>query len=231
MEIVMYEESNGNPYPNFRDLGGFVTRGGRQTKTGVFFRSGAPLKCGPEESAFLRKNRIRTVLDFRIEAEKNTPEWDETGLVGTDYIRLPYYDPDGVEIIREMERRGSIDWPVIYTLILERGDDWIRRTFLALALSEEAVLFHCASGKDRTGVIAALLLDLAEADDVWILADYAMTWYDLPHDGSFFYNTSPETMQSFLRLLREKYHGSHGYLREIGVPENMLMRIRNRILE
>lgn len=215
-------------FPNFRDLGGFCTRDGRCSKTGMYFRSGAPKQLKEEEMAFLRQKGIKTVLDFRIDEERK--EWSEKEQYEVDCIRIPYYDRDSIALIRQMEEHGYFDWARIYTRVLDEAQDWIRSVFIALSLSNEAVLFHCASGKDRTGIVAALLLELLQAEDVWILTDYAVTWYSLNHDGSGFYETSPKTMRTFLETLRNQYGGAENYLIHTGVPINLLQKIRQRFL-
>jgi protein-tyrosine phosphatase len=227
---MQIDKNKDGPFPNFRDLGGFVTRDGRQTRTGVYFRSGMPNRFGEEESAFLRRKGIRTVLDFRADEERERAGWNHKESCGIDYIRLPYYDRDSVSLLAKMERNQSFDWVRIYTGILDEGEEWIRSVFAALAVSKEAMLFYCASGKDRTGVIAALLLELLGAEDVWILTDYALTWYELEHNGSDFYQTSPETIKGFLCALRGRYGGAKCYLNRIGVPVSLSERIKKRLL-
>lgn len=217
-------------FPNFRDLGGFLTRDGKRSKKGVYFRSGMPGHLDEKEIAFLNHRGIKTVLDFRIDEERKRAGWYQKRQNGLDYVRLPYYDQDSVALIKEMEEKQSFDWLRIYTEVLKEGKNWIRDVFFALALSEDAVLFYCASGKDRTGVIAALLLDMLRAEDVWIVTDYCLTWYSLDHNKSSFFATSPKTMVMFLETIRNQYGSAEQYLVQAGVPVSLLQRIKERIL-
>ncbi len=215
-------------FPNFRDLGGFYNCDEKYVSQGVYFRSGMPAHLDKEEYAFLFKKGIQTVIDFRIDEEMTRSGWYREKKPGIDYIRLPYYDRDLVSLIRSMDDSNQYDWPQIYAGVLKDGREWIRRVFLALALSRPGVLFYCASGKDRTGVIAALLLDLLGAEKIWIYIDYALSRYSLKHNGSSFYRTTPDIMQNFLEILHSQYKDAENYLIQVGVPFNLLQQIRTK---
>ena len=116
-----------------------------------------------------------------------------------------------------------------------------------LATRDAPAVFHCSAGKDRTGVIAALLLgSLGVPHDV-IVADYAATqedlagivaklsrssgfgemWKDLPPETL---HADPETMDEFLSELCEQYGSVSGCVRAIGVGERVLDRLSERML-
>ena len=109
-------------------------------------------------------------------------------------------------------------------------------------------MYHCAAGKDRTGVISAILLGLLGVCDEVIVADYAATQQQLdaiierllstegyqemlevlPEDTM---TAEPETMISLLDQIRSAYGSMEGYAREIGLDDAVLAALRGRFLE
>src|SRR6266508_3687335 len=109
------------------------------------------------------------------------------------------------------------------------------------------VLFHCAAGKDRTGLISALLLALVDVPDRAVAADYALTAECLrPRDQAWLengpgeradreallvrYAPTAEVMQQVLDRLRQRYGGVEAYLRQAGVAADDLARLGARLL-
>ncbi|NLB18186.1 MAG: tyrosine-protein phosphatase, partial [Syntrophomonadaceae bacterium] len=96
------------------------------------------------------------------------------------------------------------------------------------------VLFHCAAGKDRTGVVAALLLNLLGAKDGDILANYEVTFSYLFSDTPFetsnlplnLANSNRENMVAFLENLKTDYGNVYNYLIECGLTEAQLETIK-----
>jgi protein tyrosine/serine phosphatase len=123
----------------------------------------------------------------------------------------------------------------------------IARVIQTLAEAEGPAVYHCAAGKDRTGVISAVLLGLLGVADELIVADYAATrknldaiierlmqsegyqgmLENLPPDTL---HAEPETMISLLERVREKYGSMRGYVSEIGVPDQAISRLERRMI-
>lgn len=118
----------------------------------------------------------------------------------------------------------------------------------AIALAPQgAVLFHCHAGKDRTGMIAALLLALAGVPNSTIAEDYAFSQvclqpifdHRLSQEPDLakrermaqMMSAAPETMLSALAYLDARHGGAERYLRAAGVGEAELERLRRRIRE
>jgi len=110
----------------------------------------------------------------------------------------------------------------------------------------QAALFHCAGGKDRTGVIAALLLGLAGVPEETIAADYGLTarYWVVPYRTSPEADPAirtwtdyqrahcpPETMRRVLGHLERIYGGVEGYVRTVGLSEDQIDRLRDRLVE
>ena len=148
---------------NFRDLGGYGAYDGRQVAWRTLFR-GDSLDRLTEEGVetFLRLG-IKTVVNLR---SKNTEAEDVPGVVSA--VRMVYLPWD---------MKGAIeDVPQTYRNFLRDNLNVFREVFLLLADKENLpLLFHCAAGKDRTGILAAVILESLSVDDEVICADYVLT--------------------------------------------------------
>jgi protein-tyrosine phosphatase len=126
--------------------------------------------------------------------------------------------------------------------VLEDSRAQIGAVMRAIAQAPEgAVLFHCVSGKDRTGIIASLLLALADVEPEAIEKDYTVSAQNLrdayignktgeARDAEIARVQCPaEQIHNMLRYLDEKYHGVVGYLRDIGVSDAEIVRLEARL--
>jgi protein-tyrosine phosphatase len=165
---------------NFRDLGGYRTADGRQVRWRRVFRSDA-LRLSAGDVAVLREEiGLRTVVDLRTgfeyghrEGGGNPTHVARLTEVGARRHHLPMIDETRVaraaSDIRPPAAKG-------YLKMLERGAGALAGLFDLLAEDEHhPLVFHCAAGKDRTGVAAALLLGVLGVDDETIVADYALS--------------------------------------------------------
>ena len=204
---------------NTRELGGIPTSGGGLTACGVFLRSDAP--CRPSEADRLRllNMGVRTVLDLRRETEINEKPngFAEDGRF--EYINIPI--EAGAEIPPSVEAV-----PLSY-LSMAEDEETMKRVFTALAESGNGVLFGCSAGKDRTGVVSALLLMLAEAADDDIAENYVITReynrerftlvkQNFPDIDMRIVIPTERYILEFMRLFREKYGSAEDYLNKIG---------------
>jgi protein-tyrosine phosphatase len=138
-------------------------------------------------------------------------------------------------------------WASAYIRILEAHRANFGRALTAIAdAGDGAVVFHCAGGKDRTGLVAALLLRLAGAPVDEIARDYALTferrsrapdeWVEAARDEverarrTFMQNTPPEAMRRALDHLERTYGDVAAYLRAAGLDEERLARLRGRLV-
>lgn len=91
------------------------------------------------------------------------------------------------------------------------------------------MLIHCFSGKDRTGMVAALLLDLAGVDGADIVADYQVSLTYLTGPEAHRIPSNPENMVAYLALLGQ-YGGAAQFLSQrCGLPRDLIARIRSRL--
>jgi protein-tyrosine phosphatase len=129
------------------------------------------------------------------------------------------------------EERGAL-----YIHALRHHKSAFREVFRALADEREgAVLFHCTSGKDRTGLVAAILLSLAGVPREEIVHNYAISAQYLnpvplvrePENAAR--ESPPGAIEAFLRVLEDQYGGAYSYLRTIGVSETEVDALMARL--
>jgi len=152
---------------NFRDLGGHPTSEGKRTRSNMVFRS-AHLAEVPEESP-IRSAGLRTVVTLQSRTEISIlgpPHADVMREVRWEHI------PIGDRWFREREPISLIPGREHHAIIHDFREDW--RTFFNILAEREVypLLFHCSAGRDRTGVGAAMLLELLGVSRERIVADF-----------------------------------------------------------
>jgi len=140
----------------------------------------------------------------------------------------------------------------LYSQILDHGGPAFRLVLEHIRdRPNEGCLFHCTAGKDRTGVLAAILLKLADVDDQIIAEDYALTRVGreparamvmarLTKEPLFasdneaalnMFSCRQETMIAFLSLLQDRYHGVEAYLKNYpGLTDADIGQIQSNFL-
>ena len=231
---------------NFRDLGGYAAAGGRSVRWRMLFRSDGLQHLTARDVTRVRDDLgIRHVVDLRSTGEIRS---DGRGLLEDDAFRfhhVPLFD--GVvaarpEVAREMTLADR------YFLLAEMAKEPIARVITTLAESSAPAVYHCAAGKDRTGVISAILLGLLGVPDGIIVADYAATQENLdaiidrlmategyqemlealPPDTL---HAEPDTMVALLEKVRLHYGSMREYARAIGVSDENVASLESRLLE
>lgn len=229
---------------NFRDLGGYATADGRVVRWRRLFRSGELQRMSEDEVARTRAALgIVTVIDFRSAEEANDPR----GLGGlSDPPTRRHHLPMG-NARSKFEARESGRWDPAYVSMLEdHGDDWAQAVHVLAGDDAYPALFHCVTGKDRTGVLAALVLDALGVDEATILADYAESQRamdrlverlrasgavgpDRPPNPAL--GVVPSAMAEMLTTLRERYGSARGFLRARGVQPQVFDALEAHLLE
>lgn len=140
-----------------------------------------------------------------------------------------------------------------YVQWLGHSQPQFKQVFQRIAAQQDGtVLFHCTAGKDRTGIIAGLLLDLAGVPKAEIVHNYAISAHYLegqPKDSAMnaqimalvrqnpeigrkmagMAGTAPDNMEQFLAALHSQYGGAEGYLKSIGVSEQEIQQLKVRL--
>ena len=226
---------------NVRDLGGYATKDGRTTRWGVLFRADGLHRLSPQSQSALVDKGIRAVIDLRhareLEEKRNVFAESES----VDYYHISLLNPAnaGTGHVRSL---GDL-----YIKLLEGSRDELLRVFQVLADgSGRATLFHCAAGKDRTGVVAALLLELAGVPHNVIAEDYSLTAVliapimeelrggrpEAVTDEQYerFLGSDPDHMIDMLLHLEARYGGAESYLRSIGLLEEQIRHLKEKLV-
>ena len=240
---------------NTRDLGGYAVPGGR-TKYGVFLRSERPNNLSENDARALRDYGVTMCLDFRSEVERGREPSDYENFDWVEYRHIPTYTPDGFNTgldrywVSDLTH-GRFPWVYAYNYIIDGGQDWIRRCLEAAAECEGVLQFHCTTGKDRTGVFAAILLTIAGVEKWDVVADYCVSQCLLDRmyaktmssrgysmddrEASMdvpFFQTSHINMFGMLEHIENDLGGMYRYLTEdCGVSAGTIERIRDKFIE
>jgi protein-tyrosine phosphatase len=170
---------------NTRDLGGLPCRTG-VTRSGVLIRSDNVASLTAAGRQAMIDYGVTTVIDLRAESElKGSPgppfsDFQSSSAVaprGTEseskfpvHLHRPLVDDETASVLNQ-----AATMPDRYMLMVDRRQAAFGAIFTAIAEAEGPVLFHCFAGKDRTGLVAAMMLSLAGVESEEIGADYAET--------------------------------------------------------
>lgn len=236
---------------NTRDLGGLPLRGGGTTQFGRVIRSDNVRHLTPRGWTQLAAHGVTTVVDLRFDEERLGDD-DPPGGIGVVGVSLfGTHDPEEARRVDELLRRAADAAEatgVLYADTLDTRRASVAQAVEAVARAPEgAVVVHCFVGKDRTGIVSALLLDLAGVEEDAIVDDYALTegrvaslvddWIaeaDDPHERAYRERISgapSAAMQSMLAELRARHGDAHTYLREAGLSTRDLERARRRLVD
>ena len=159
---------------NVRDLGDLATKDGERTRRGAIVRADGLNRLTDEGWAALVAHGVRTVIDLRNGDELGVDVAPRPETVKTVHIPLDdIEDREFWEHIWANELDGS---PLYFRLFLERKPQQCAAVIRAIAQAQPGgVVFHCGRGRDRTGLVALLVLHLADVSAEDIVADYELS--------------------------------------------------------
>jgi protein-tyrosine phosphatase len=231
---------------NLRDLGGYTTADGRTVRWQTLYRADGLHRIPPGAAQAVAPLGWRTILDLRTKGEHDEGAFRHHE--GADVVHLPVirapWDVTGVDDADPVDFLASR-----YMDMLDEGVDALT-TAVGLLATEARLpaVFHCSAGKDRTGVIAALLLATAGVPDDDIADDYTTSsvamaklveWVQarspeaadaMAKQPAAFLSCPPEAMHVFLARIRAQWGSVAGYLRGIGVEDDTLDAVRAAFL-
>lgn len=237
---------------NLRDLGGIPIEGGT-LRTGLAIRTDDLATVTPEYAAELVAGGLTAIVDLRSPDEVQVTGRGPLGDYAVAYHHLPFMGSiqapagDAPELTHEV--MGEM-----YIGMVEQAAPLIVTALTVIAHSTGATAFHCAAGRDRTGVLAASLLLVLGAGDDAIVADYASTGPNMPaimartrtamsavfaklgldpdvFDGKGLEDDGMEvSMRLLLARLREQHGDPLAPLRAAGLDDDTVARLRARAL-
>ncbi len=235
---------------NIRELGGYETADGRTVDWRRLIRSSDLDRLTPVGQDALVKYGVRTIVDLRTpwEAENFPSPFSHQKPDGEQ----PYYQNkplilDGNEAYESAEKSVK-SYGEAYGLMLKYFPKQAAEVFRAIAHAEEGtILFYCHAGKDRTGIVSALLLTLLGVSREEVDADYADSahyvqplldeWLERVGDDveqqqrqREIWSAKPGTILALLTSIDKEYGSVEGYLLQAGVTQNEIHSIREKML-
>lgn len=169
---------------NFRDIGGLKTTENKTVKWNLIYRSDNLSQLKKNEFEKFDALQIKTVIDLRTEAEiaqkeDNLPE-------NTEYLPMPILNDQG-DLMAQMKGkvlRGEIKeaqskalMEEFYKKCVTENIPLLKEIILKVSTSDSPILYHCSAGKDRTGIVTALLLSILKVDRETIMNEYLLSNY------------------------------------------------------
>ncbi len=234
---------------NIRDLGGLPLTAGGHTRSGVLFRGDTLQELTPEDVKLLRTLGLRTVIDLRTPMEATKEGRGPLADEPIRYENLPFM-PDELLMASNDERHQVIvaerreqDRVEHYLGYLKYAGERVVAAVKVMAEPQgPPALFHCAAGKDRTGVLAALVLDAVGVERDAIVADFALTNERLERVAARLrrfptyanytgrlsnrdMSADPQTMVDVLAALDDRDGGAAGWLLANGLTDAELVSL------
>jgi len=182
---------------DFRDLGGYYTSKGQQTRWGKLYRSSSLSRATLEDAKVLSNLNIRTVIDLRTDNERHdAPSKFLTAQTFNFPLRGNPINVYASNILSKKMKVGDVKIYAqdMFSFLLENNSDYFIKMFdILLDPDNYPVLVHCASGSDRSAVAASLILAALDIDLDQIVSDYLLT-NDQTDFDSYFSNLSKENM-------------------------------------
>jgi protein-tyrosine phosphatase len=238
---------------NLRDLGGYVTRDGRRVRWRRLFRGAGLHRLSGEDVARVRALGLRTAIDLRTAQELV----DRGAFPVADVPATAHHLP---MIPRLWDHRPLLDGESPEAYLLARYREMFDEGRPAIVGSLELLsrpasypaAFYCAAGKDRTGVLAALILGALGVDDEQIVADYHLSKERVERivarararaqadpdlvspmvaQPAALMAAPPEAMRLLLAWVAEEHGSVAGSLRRLGVTDATIAGLRRSLLE
>jgi protein-tyrosine phosphatase len=234
---------------NVRDLGGHPTEDGSVTRFGAVVRADSIRQMSDEGWAALTDYGVSRIVDLRFHEEL---EADPPRDVHVEVVHVPVFPHPDTGAWDEIDKlsaaapdHATATRDVYLTLLLLLPERFAAAVEAVADAPEGAVVVHCTAGKDRTGLVTALLLRLAGVSIADIAADYAVSgdnlrerarpWIEEAETAEELQKrerisaTPADAMTGVLEELQRRYGGVAGYLRTGGADEEMLERARVRL--
>lgn len=241
---------------NFRDLGGYPTQDGRRVRWGQLFRADSLAELTDDDIAYLGRIGLARVIDLRGDDEIQESPNRLAGRTGFAYAHRPIGE-EGLapsEWWRRFEAGefGEIDasWLVRgYRKTLDERAARVGGVLRELAGEGTPAVFHCTAGKDRTGVISALVLLLLGVPREIVVGDYSLTalytgnripaadkWFAErgldPEIAANVLSARRESMEETLAHLDAEHGGAERYvLEKAGLGEQEILALREWLIE
>ncbi len=220
-----------NSIENMRDIGGYKNNEGGIIKLGKLIRSNLPINLSNKDISIINKMGINTIIDLRSYEEIKTRKSIFEGNKDFNIYHI------GMNIGKDIpEKEEFVSKSYIEMLTLQKE---IKKIFEILSKSDR-IIYFCNAGKDRTGVITALILKLLGVSEKDIIDDYMYTKVFMKEILKKYANNNTKIlniitpkriyMEKFLEEFENLYGSIEKYLSLIGIEENIIKNIKQKFI-
>lgn len=221
---------------NVRDLGGYAAGGGKVTKYHQFLRTENLSNITEEDEQFLLDYGLKAVIDLRGREEAviyPNPFRDHEVV---EYINLPFITDKVLDMRTVKEKGFKVD--EFYIKLVEYKEMVVKIMEFILKYPKETVLFHCQAGKDRTGVLAMLLLGICKVAREDIIANYEVTHTYLKDHVEIRLDqgleelqfSKPEWIERAYDHIIQEYGSFSLYLQAAGLSKKQIKKIKKKLI-
>lgn len=233
---------------NFRDIGGYPGAEGRTVRWGRYYRAGRQDRMTAEDLKQAQDLAIQTQIDLRKSDEIADQGRGPIENMGARYVHLPVIPDGGTDKLSRLVGDTGISGKRYLGYLEFGGETWRKMFEIFAEPGDHPIIIHCTAGKDRTGVSTAFLLSVLGVERALIEADYLLTNRDVSRQVDFvetnvglpegidrqemmFHAGVPETaMHDFLNGLEDRWGGALGYLKSIGLDDDVFEAVRKGFL-
>jgi protein-tyrosine phosphatase len=229
---------------NLRDLGGYPTADGRRVRWRRLFRGAGLQRLSGADVEMVRELGLVTAIDLRT-----TGELEARGGYPVEALPVALHHLPMIDAIWDLTDLDPDEAPERYLVaryreMLDEGRATIAETVRILSREENLpAVFYCAAGKDRTGVLAGLVLDALGVEAESIVADYHLSKERMEQiraragagpmvdQPPAFMQAPAGAMELLLDWIREEHGSTAAYLDGIGVPGETIAALKDNLLE
>ena len=230
---------------NFRDLGGYPAGEAKRTRWRTLFRADGLGELTEADLEVLRALGIRTVIDLRTGDELERGRFDvEAHPVAFHHFPFIEQLPDA----EEFERRPGLLGTQYLEMIAGAGPQILGALETLARPGSLPAVFHCNAGKDRTGVLSAVVLSLLGVDEPTVVTDYALSGEamlrlraklvrkypesrDTIENMGEVFSADPAQMEQLLDHVRAQYGSVEAYVSSLGSEPDLVEHLRDSLLE
>ena len=218
---------------NTRDLGGYRSAiSGKPLRSWSILRSDVPGEPSQNDIRLLRQHNILTIIDMRGPKDTESRPSGFADREGFTCIHVPIEEGSGIPESTDAVGRSYLDIAQSKNIV---------RVFRSIAAAQSGVMINCTAGKDRTGVVSAVLLGLCGVSGEDVVRDYMLTKTYSRERFAYIHSLYPSVdmnivipderyMREFLALLAAEYGSFRDYLTAIGVTDGEIERIAAALL-
>lgn len=221
---------------NVRELGGYAAKKGSITMHHQFLRSENLTDITKEDKEFLIEYGLSAIIDLRGREEALIYPNPFRGDDRVNYINCPLIT-DGILDLRKVKEVG-FDPGEFYVKLVEYKEMIYNIFRFILQNIDGCILFHCQAGKDRTGVLAMILMGLAGVAKEDIIANYEVTYTYLRENVTLRLDdgleelefSKPQWIERAYDHILEHYGSFKVYLMAVGLTKKEIKKVRQKLV-